>query len=64
MQVGAENIALIHQDQSIQEALACRTNVLAYDPNCRATQDFIDASSQISEFMSGISNSSTKRNSF
>jgi nitrogenase subunit NifH len=64
MQVGAENIALIHQDQSIQEALACRTNVLAYDPNCRATQDFTDASSQISEFMSGISNSSTKRNSF
>jgi cellulose synthase operon protein YhjQ len=64
MQVGAENIALIHQDQSIQEALACRTNVLAYDPNCRATQDFTDASLQISEFMSGMSHSSSKRNSF
>ncbi|MEI6183368.1 MAG: cellulose biosynthesis protein BcsQ [Polynucleobacter sp.] len=64
MQVSAENIALIHQDQSVQEALACRTNVLAYDPNCRATQDFKDASSQISEFMSGIFHSSSKRNSF
>jgi len=64
MQVGAENIALVHQDQSVQEALACRTNVLAYDQTCRATQDFSDAASKISEFMSGIAQSSSKRNSF
>lgn len=64
MQVGAENIALVHQDQSIQEALACRTNILAYDPNCRATQDFSDAASKITEVMSSIYQASAKRNSF
>ena len=64
MQVGAENIALIHQDQSVQEALAFRSNVITYAPDCRATHDLIDASLLISTLMSGDSHPLSKRNSF
>jgi len=64
MQIGAEKISFIHQDQSVQEALACRTNVIAYAPDSRTTYDFIDASLAISKLIAENSQPSSKRNSF
>lgn len=39
--LGDRIAGIIHQDQSIAEALAFNRNVLEYDPHCRGSHDFV-----------------------
>jgi hypothetical protein len=38
---GNKKIAMVHQDQSIPEALACNQDLINYEPNCRGTDDLM-----------------------
>lgn len=48
---GERLIGLIHQDESVCEALAYDQSVLDYDRQCQATQDFIDCARRISSIL-------------
>jgi len=45
--LGDRIAGIIHQDQSVAEALAFNRNVLEYDEHCRATHDFIQCAAWI-----------------
>ena len=53
MQYGTKNIAIIHQDQSIPEALAYNQDAIEYAPESRGASDFIDFSLAISRILNG-----------
>jgi cellulose synthase operon protein YhjQ len=50
---GNRVIGLIHQDESVCEALAYDQSVLDYDSQCQATRDFISCARQISALLQG-----------
>lgn len=39
--LGSKKVVIVHQDQSIPEALACNQDLINYEPNCRGTDDLI-----------------------
>jgi cellulose biosynthesis protein BcsQ len=43
--------SVIHQDQSVAEALACGQVVLDYDAECSGTRDISDAVKTLKELM-------------
>jgi cellulose synthase operon protein YhjQ len=45
--LGARTVGLIHEDESVREALACNMNVLDYDPHGRATRDLQDCAQRM-----------------
>jgi cellulose synthase operon protein YhjQ len=55
MQFDKNNISIIHQDQSIPEALAFSKDTINFAPNCRGTHDFIDFSLKISNIINSNS---------
>jgi cellulose synthase operon protein YhjQ len=58
MQFDKNNITVIHQDQSIPEALAFSQDTISYAPNSRGAHDFIDFSLKISHIISSSSHES------
>jgi len=48
---GARVAGVIHQDQSVSEALAFNRSVLDYDPQCQATQDYLACARNIEAAM-------------
>ena len=58
-QYAQQEIAVIHQDQSIPEALAFGQDAMKYAPASRAAYDFIDLANQI-KAMVGIENRAVK----
>ena len=45
--LGARTVGLIHDDESVREALACNMNVLDYDPHGRATRDLQECAQRL-----------------
>jgi len=47
--LGDRIAGIIHQDQSVAEALAFNRNVLDYDEHCRATHDFVQCATWVAD---------------
>lgn len=51
---GNRVVGVIHQDQSVSEALAFNQSVLDYDPRCQATQDYLACARNIETALSAF----------
>ncbi|RZS80348.1 cellulose biosynthesis protein BcsQ [Pigmentiphaga kullae] len=51
---GKRVVGVIHQDQSVSEALAFNQSVLDYDPRCQATQDYLACAQSIEDVLSTL----------
>ena len=53
LQFSNKYISIVHQDQSIPEALACNQDAIAYAPESRGAHDLIDFAMQIKTILEG-----------
>jgi len=51
---GERIVGIIHQDQSVCEALAFNQSVLDYDPRCQATQDYLACARSVAAALSAF----------